>query len=408
METFDDKIENDMIFVGIMGMIDPPREEVKDAIYLCRKAGIDVVMVTGDHKLTAIAVAKELNLLSENEYEGKVLTGGEFDKISDEKLNEMVENIVIYARVSPEHKMRIVKAWKAKGKVVAMTGDGVNDAPALKMSDIGVSMGITGTEVTKEASDMVLTDDNFASIVKAVKEGREIYGNIKKYLTYLLRCNVMEILVMFIVMVGVPYIAGAAYHADPSQDPKSSPLLALTAIQLLWVNLTTDGLPAIALGVDPGDPDLMERKPRDPNESVFTRDVKVYLTIVPILMTVLLLFGYFYYEPWRGIVNGKDMLTEARTQLLTAMILMELANAISARSLTYSVFKVGVFKNRFLWYAILSSFGLQLIVLYTPIQTVFGVTSPEPLDWAFAILFTAITFGSLELGKYIASKRRKV
>jgi Ca2+-transporting ATPase len=408
METFDEKIENDMIFVGIMGMIDPPREEVKDAIYLCRKAGIDVVMVTGDHKLTAIAVAKELNLLSENEYEGKVLTGGEFDKISDEKLNEMVENIVIYARVSPEHKMRIVKAWKAKGKVVAMTGDGVNDAPALKMSDIGVSMGITGTEVTKEASDMVLTDDNFASIVKAVKEGREIYGNIKKYLTYLLRCNVMEILVMFIVMVGVPYIAGAAYHADPSQDPKSSPLLALTAIQLLWVNLTTDGLPAIALGVDPGDPDLMERKPRDPNESVFTRDVKVYLTIVPILMTALLLFGYFYYEPWRGIVNGKDMLTEARTQLLTAMILMELANAISARSLTYSVFKVGVFKNRFLWYAILSSFGLQLLVLYSPLQTVFGVTSPEPLDWAFAILFTAITFGSLEMGKYIASKRRKV
>ncbi len=408
METFDDKIENDMIFVGIMGMIDPPREEVKDAIYLCRKAGIDVVMVTGDHKLTAIAVAKELNLLSENEYEGKVLTGGEFDKISDEKLNEMVENIVIYARVSPEHKMRIVKAWKAKGKVVAMTGDGVNDAPALKMSDIGVSMGITGTEVTKEASDMVLTDDNFASIVKAVKEGREIYGNIKKYLTYLLRCNIMEILVMFIVMVGVPYIAGSAYHPDPSQDPKSSPLLALTAIQLLWVNLTTDGLPAIALGVDPGDPDLMERKPRDPNESVFTRDVKVYLTIVPILMTVLLLFGYFYYEPWRGIVNGKDMLTEARTQLLTAMILMELANAISARSLTYSVFKVGVFKNRFLWYAILSSFGLQLLVLYSPLQTVFGVTSPEPLDWAFAILFTAITFGSLETGKYIASKRRKV
>jgi Ca2+-transporting ATPase len=408
METFDDKIENDMIFVGIMGMIDPPREEVKDAIYLCRKAGIDVVMVTGDHKLTAIAVAKELNLLSENEYEGKVLTGGEFDKISDEQLNEMVENIVIYARVSPEHKMRIVKAWKAKGKVVAMTGDGVNDAPALKMSDIGVSMGITGTEVTKEASDMVLTDDNFASIVKAVKEGREIYGNIKKYLTYLLRCNIMEILVMFIVMVGVPYIAGSAYHPDPSQDPKSSPLLALTAIQLLWVNLTTDGLPAIALGVDPGDPDLMERKPRDPNESVFTRDVKVYLTIVPILMTVLLLFGYFYYEPWRGIVNGKDMLTEARTQLLTAMILMELANAISARSLKYTVFKVGVFKNRFLWYAILSSFGLQLLVLYSPLQTVFGVTSPEPLDWAFAILFTAITFGSLEMGKYIASKRRKV
>jgi len=395
--AFDDKIEKDMIFAGVMGMIDPPREEVKEAIYLCKKAGIRVVMVTGDHRLTAVAVAKELNLLGENDLEGKVLTGEEMDKISDDQLNEMVENVVIYARVSPEHKMRIVKAWKSKQHVVAMTGDGVNDAPALKMADIGVSMGITGTEVTKEASDMVLTDDNFASIVKAVKEGREIYGNIKKYLTYLLRCNVMEILVMFIAMIGVPYLAG-------TNEVETGSVVALTAIQLLWVNLTTDGLPAIALGVDPGDPDLMEKKPRDPNESVFTRDVKIYLTMTPILMAGLLLFGYFLYRPWESAAQ----LTEARTQLLTAMILMELANAISARSLRYSVFKVGLFKNRFLWYAILSSFGLQLLVLYTPgIQTVFGVTSPEPIDWAFAILFTAITFGALETGKYIATKRRK-
>ncbi len=395
--TFDEKIEKDLIFVGIMGMIDPPREEVKDAIYLCRNAGITVVMVTGDHKLTAIAVAKELNLLGENELEGKVLTGEELDKISDEQLTEMVENVVIYARVSPEHKMRIVKAWKAKGHVVAMTGDGVNDAPALKMSDIGVAMGITGTEVTKEASDMVLTDDNFASIVKAVKEGREIYDNIKKYLTYLLRCNVMEILVMFIVMVGVPYLAGSAEH-----EPGS--VVALTAIQLLWVNLITDGLPALALGVDPGDPDLMERKPRSPNESVFTRDVKIYLTAVPMLMTALLLTGYLMYQPWIDQAH----LTEARTQLLTAMILMELVNAISARSLKYPVFKVGVFKNKFLWYAILSSLGLQLIVLYTPpLQALFDVSTPELTDWATAILFTAIVFSSLEIGKYIASKRRK-
>ncbi len=398
VSTFDDKIEKDLIFVGIMGMIDPPREEVKNAINLCGNAGIKVVMVTGDHKLTAVAVAKELNLLGENELEGKVLTGEELDKMSDEQLKEIVENIVIYARVSPEHKMRIVKAWKAKDQVVAMTGDGVNDAPALKMSDIGVAMGITGTEVTKEASDMVLTDDNFASIVKAVKEGREIYDNIKKYLTYLLRCNIMEILVMSIVMISVPYIAG--FH-------ETEAVVALTATQILWINLTTDGLPALALGVDPGDPDLMERKPRNPKESVFTRDVIIYLTVIPVLMTALLLFGYFFYQPWRGIVHGKDMLTEARTQLLTAMILMELANAISARSLKYTVFKVGVFKNKFLWYAILSSLGLQLLVLYTPLQSVFGVTSPEPLDWAFAILFTAIVFGSLEIGKYIASKRRK-
>jgi Ca2+-transporting ATPase len=262
-------------------------------------------------------------------------------------------------------------------------------------------MGVTGTEVTKEASDMVLADDNFASIVKAVKEGREIYGNIKKYLTYLLRCNVMEIIVMFVAMIGVPYLAGV-------NEIETESVVALTAIQLLWVNLTTDGLPAIALGVDPGDPDLMEKKPRDPNESVWTTDVKLYLTVTPIIMSVLLLFGYFMYQPWLGVVNGKDMLVEARTQLLTAMILMELANAISARSLQYPVFKVGIFKNRFLWYAVLSSFGLQMLVLYTPgIQTLFGVTSPEPIDWAFAILFTAITFSSLEIGKYIASKRRK-
>ena len=395
--VFDDKIEKDMIFVGVMGMIDPPREEVKDAIYLCKKAGIRVVMVTGDHRLTAVAVAKELNLLSENELEGKVLTGEEMDKISDDQLDEMVENVVIYARVSPEHKMRIVKAWKSKQQVVAMTGDGVNDAPALKMADIGVSMGITGTEVTKEASDMVLADDNFASIVKAVKEGREIYGNIKKYLTYLLRCNVMEILVMFIAMIGVPYLAG-------THEVEAGSVVALTAIQLLWVNLTTDGLPAIALGVDPGDPDLMERKPRDPNESVWTTDVKLYLILTPILMTALLLYGYFMYQPWLGPAQ----LLEARTQLLTAMILMELANAISARSLKYPVFKVGIFKNKFLWYAVLSSFGLQLLVLYTPgLQSLFGVHSPELIDWAYAILFTAITFCSLEIGKYIATKRRK-
>ena len=399
----DEKTEKDFTFIGIMGMIDPPREEVKDAIYTCGKAGISVVMVTGDHKLTAVAVARELNLLGENEEEEKVLTGEELEKMNDEQLANVVENVVIYARVSPEHKMRIVKAWKAKGRVVAMTGDGVNDAPALKLSDIGVSMGITGTEVTKEASDMVLTDDNFASIVKAAREGREIYDNIKKYLTYLLRCNIMEILVMFIAVVAVPYLA---MIISPGSNPAavSDATIALTATQLLWVNLTTDGLPAIALGVDPGDPDLMERKPRDPNESVFTRDVKTYLTIVPLLMTALLLFGYFYYKPWEGI----HQLTEARTQLLTAMIMMELTNAISARSLKYSVFKVGVFKNRFLWYAILSSFGLQLLVLYTPgLSGLFDVNPPEPLDWAFAILFTIIVFGSLELGKYIASKRRK-
>jgi len=403
VNTCDEKIEKDFIFVGIMGMIDPPREEVKDAINTCKRAGINVVMVTGDHKHTAVAVAEELNLLGENEEEGKVLTGPELEKMNDEHLAEMVQGVVIYARVSPEHKMRIVKAWKAKGQIVAMTGDGVNDAPALKMADIGISMGITGTEVTKEASDMVLTDDNFASIVKAAREGREIYDNIKKYLTYLMRCNIMEILVMFVAVVSVPYLARVYSPGSPTEIIGSA-TIALTAAQLLWVNLTTDGLPAIALGIDPGDPDIMERKPRDPNESVFTRDVKLYLSLVPILMTALLLFGYFFYHPW----ESAGQLTEARTQLLTSMIVMELANAISARSLKFPVWEVGVFKNRFLWYAVLSSFFLQLVVLYTPgLNAAFNVNAPEPLDWAFAMLFTAIAFSALEIGKYIASGRLK-
>ena len=402
IDTIDDKIEHNFTFVGIMGMIDPPREEVKDAIYMCKQAGIRVVMITGDHKLTATAVAKELNLIGEND-DDKVTTGRELDKIDDTQLQNIVENVSVYARVAPEHKTRIVQAWKAKNQVVAMTGDGVNDAPALKMADIGVAMGISGTEVTKEAADMVLADDNFASIVKAVKEGREIFDNIKKYLTYLLRCNVMEIIVMLVAVIAVPYLANWLSPGSSATDIGEA-TIALTAVQLLWVNLTTDGLPAIALGLDPGDPDLMERKPRNPKESIFTRDVKVYLTAAPVMMSALLLFGYFFYRPW----EGAHQLTEARTQLMTAIILMELANALAARSLKYPVLKVGIFKNKFLWYAILSSLALQLIVLYTPgVQAIFGVNAPEPLDWALAILFAGIAFAVLEIGKYVASRRRK-
>jgi Ca2+-transporting ATPase len=386
--SFDEETEEDFVFVGVAGMIDPPREEVKDAISSCAKAGIKVVMITGDHKLTAVAVAKALNLMRENETEGRVLTGEELEKISNEQLIEMVENVVVYARVSPEHKMRIVKAWKAKGHVVAMTGDGVNDAPALKTADIGVAMGITGTEVTKEASDMVLADDNFATIVKAVREGREIYGNIKKYLTYLLQCNIMEILVLSVVMLVSP-------------EPRSA--VALTTIQILWVNLATDGLPAIALGVDPGDPDLMKNRPRDPRESVFSREVKAYLVLSPIVTTALLLGGYFYYQPWLGNSN----LVEARTQLLTSVVLIELAIAVSCRSLKYPVFKVGIFKNKFLWLAVLSSLGSQLVVLYTPqLQSVFDVTYPQVMNWITAIASMSVAFASLELGKHFMSRKQ--
>jgi Ca2+-transporting ATPase len=399
----DEALEHDFVFVGIMGMIDPPRPEVKDAIGICKSAGIRVVMITGDHKLTAVAVAKGLNLLGEKEEEGKVLTGAELEEMTDDQLAAVVEKVVIYARVSPEHKMRIIKAWKKKNEVVAMTGDGVNDAPALKMSDIGIAMGITGTEVTKEAADMVLADDNFASIVKAVKEGREIYDNIKKYLTYLLQCNIMEILVIFFAVISVPYLA-QMFTPNPDIALVSSAGIALTAVQLLWINLVTDGLPAIALGVDPGDPDLMQRKPRKPNESMFSKDVKIYLTVMPIFMTAILLLAFFSNMPWESSFK----LAEARTQLFTAMVMMELAVAISARSLKYPVFKVGPFKNKFLWLAVLSSFALQLFVLYTPsVQSLFDVHTPDLVDWAIAVLFAFVVFSVLEIGKYVASRRRK-
>ncbi len=405
---FSEKVEEGFTFVGIIGMIDPPRREVKDAIDICKQAGIRVVMITGDHKLTATAVAKELGLLPAGNVEGKVLTGEELERMTDDQLISVVENVAIYARVSPEHKMRIVKAWKAKDQVVAMTGDGVNDAPALKMSDIGIAMGITGTEVTKEAADMVLADDNFATIVKAVREGREIYDNIKKYLTYLLQCNIMEILVMFVAVVMVPFLAStfspAGFGATEADKATiSSAAIALTAVQLLWMNLVTDGLPAIALGVDPGDPDLMQRKPRKPSESLFSKDVKTYLGVMPVVMGILLLVAFFSHQPWLS----EFRLLEARTQLLTAMIVMELVVALSCRSLKYPVFKVGVFKNKFLWYAIAASFALQLFILYAPgVQAVFDVHVPELVDWAVAALFGAIVFGVLEVGKYVACKRR--
>jgi Ca2+-transporting ATPase len=401
-ETFDEDLEKDFVFVGLTGMIDPPRDEVKHAISICKRAGINVVMITGDHKLTAVAVGKELNLLGENQIENKVLTGADLDKISDEELIKIIDDIVIYARVAPEHKTRIVNAWKAKNQIVAMTGDGVNDAPALKMADIGVAMGVTGTEVTKEASDMVLADDNFASIVKAVKEGREIYGNIKKYLTYLLRCNIMEILVVLIAVISVPALAQIlAPNSEVALIGEAA--IALTTVQLLWINLTTDGLPAIALSVDPGDPDLMDQKPRSPKESIFTRDVKVYLTAVPVIMAVILLSSYLLYRPWESMAQ----LADARTQLFTTLIMMELANALSARSLKFPVYKVGFFKNKLLWYALISSLLLQVAILYIPgLQTAFDIAVPTIQTWVFALLSTGLVFLIVELGKYVASKRR--
>jgi len=365
-----EEVERGFTFLGIVGIIDPPRPEVKEAIELCKKAGIKVAMITGDHKLTAIAVAKELGLV---ESENKVLTGVELDKMSEEELKRIVEEVKVYARVSPEHKLKIVRALKAHRHIVAMTGDGVNDAPALKAADIGIAMGITGTEVAKEASDMILADDNFATIVEAIKKGREIFESIRKYLAYLLRCNITEII--------LPLVASLMKLPLP-----------FTAVQYLWINLITDGLPALALGVDPPDPDIMERPPRRVDEPVFDRrEVILFLVITPLVVTIMLV-TLFASQLHMGV-----SVLEARTTLLTAMIMTELTLALSCRSLRYSVFRVGLLKNRYLILAIIVSMLLQILVLYLePLRIAFGVVTPKATDWMLSILVALTIFAILE------------
>lgn len=375
-EKLDEKtFETNFIFLGFVGMIDKPRDEVKDALRLCRNAGIKVVMITGDHKLTAVAVAKELGMIDEEN--NMVLTGAELEKISDEEFDKIVESVKIYARASPEHKMRIVKALKNKGYVVAVTGDGINDAMALKTSDIGVAMGITGTEVTKEVADMVLADDNFATIVSAVREGRRIFDNIKKYLVYLLQCNITELGVLLVgTLMAIP--------------------LPLTAIQLLWVNLVTDGLPALALGVAPPEADLMNRNPRPRKAGIASRrETLVYFVILPIILTIALLLNFTWSL-------GNESEVEARTQLLTVMIVCELLIALSCHSLRHPIVKAGLFANKFLLIAIALSFLMQLFILYVPsMYGPFDITQPSLQDWLLAVISGAGIFGLIETLKLV-------
>jgi Ca2+-transporting ATPase len=377
--------EQDMVFVGLAGMIDPPREEVKEAVKLCDQAGIKSVMITGDHKLTAVAIAKELGILKE----GVAFTGAEIDNLSDEEFEALAEKIEVYARVSPAHKLRVVEALAKKGHVVAMTGDGVNDAPALKKADIGVAMGITGTDVTKEAADMILTDDNFASIVAAVEEGRGIFGNIKKYLVYLLSCNFGEILLMASVILFGP-LMGLPAGTIP-----------LIAIQLLYVNLATDGLPAIALSVDPPELDVMKRKPRPRNQTIFTAPVLRYMVGAGI-WTALATLGVFLW----AIDSGKSFL-EAQSMCFVTLILIEFFNAFNCRSLEYSLFKVGPFTNKWLllaigWECIILSLVVYLPVLQGPFNT-FALTWT---DWVIAILSASTIFIAAEIYKLIISRMR--
>jgi Ca2+-transporting ATPase len=381
--TSPDTLEADLTFLGLVGMIDPPRDEARQAILACREAGIRTVMITGDHKLTAAAVARELELLTDGQdHRGaplQVLEGRDLDRISEDDLAKVVDGVAVYARVSPEHKMKIVAAWKSQEHVVAMTGDGVNDAPALKRADIGVAMGITGTDVTKEACDMVLADDNFATIAAAVEEGRVIYDNIKKYLTFLLSANVAEIMLLGMAgFVGWP--------------------LPLVALQILWVNLTTDGLPALALGVEPPEPDLMRRAPRKAGDAVFGRSV---LTVLGSLSLIILAGTVpIFYMYWQA-----EGVAKAQSMTFVTLILFELFFAHACRSLRFTVLQLGLFSNRWLWLATLSSALLMLAVIHIPgWAEAFHVVPLTWADWGVALSVSFTGFLLVETGKWVVGR----
>ncbi len=381
--------EPHLVWVGLVGLIDPARPEARRAVSQCRQAGIRVIMVTGDHPDTARAIAREVGVIGRKHQSHSVLTGEEVNRLSDPQLKEALKEVRVFARVAPEHKLRLVDILKAQGEVVAMTGDGVNDAPALKRADIGVAMGITGTEVTKETAAMILADDNFATLVAAVEEGRAIFDNIKKYLVFLLSCNIAEILVL----------TGAFFLGLP---------MPLIALQILWVNLTTDGLPALALGVDPKAPDIMSRPPRPPGEGVFSASVNALLAGISLYLTLILipLFAYYYYWNPRGLTDPEMVLTEAQTMVFITLVLAELVNAFNCRSDHLSLFRVGIFKNRFLILAVLASLAMMVAVIeWDPLSFLFHTTPLRWQDWLLAGFLSITLIPVVELIKWIIRRK---
>lgn len=369
-----DELENGLTFMGLVGMIDPPRPEAKDAVAICRKAGIKPVMITGDHVVTASAIAKELGILLEGD---KAITGAELDAMSDEELDAVVENISVYARVSPENKIRIVKAWQRKDQVVSMTGDGVNDAPALKAADIGCAMGITGTDVAKGAADMTLTDDNFATIVDAVREGRGIYANIKKVVGFLLGTNIGEVFTVFIAML--------LFHKTP-----------LLSMQLLWINLVTDSLPAISLGMEAVEKDIMEQKPKPKNEGIFAHGLGIQVVFQGLMFAALTLVGFWL--GWRG-EDGDAALMRGQTMAFMILSLTQIVQAFNMRS-QRSLFKIGPFGNMKLNGAALLSLALVCLVLFVPgLNGVFGLVYLEPHMYLIGLGLILVPFVVMELGK---------
>ena len=383
-ELTSESAEKDLIFVGLQGMIDPPRPEILGALQEARGAGIRTVMITGDYPDTAQAIARQIGLIQGDD--GKVLAGHEMNQMSDEQLQEEIRHTSVFARVSPEHKVRIVKALRANGNVVAMTGDGVNDAPALKQADIGVAMGITGTDVAKETADMVLTDDNYASIVSAVEQGRIIYSNIRKFVFYLLSCNMAEIAIIFIATaLGLP-----------------SPL---NVIQLLWLNLITDGAPALALGTEKGDPDIMKQPPRPTNEPIINRKMRVEIGVQTVAIAGSALLAY-----WLGLIMhpepGAAFNTTAATMAFVTLSFSELFRAFTARSERYPLLRIGVFTNRNMTYAVLVSAVLVLAVIYIPfLNEIFDTIPMDWSHWQYVLPLLFVPSIAAEVTKAIVMRR---
>ena len=376
-EVSNHELEQELIFVGLLGMIDPSRPEVPPALEVARAAGIRTVMITGDYPNTARAIAEDIGLM---QAEHKVLTGHDLDQIDDAQLQEEVKHTDVFARVSPQHKMRVVQALRANNEVVAMTGDGVNDAPSIKQADIGVAMGITGTDVTKEAADMVLTDDNYASIVSAVEQGRVIYSNIRKFVYYLLSCNLAEIaIIFFAALLGYP--------------------VPLTAIQLLWLNLITDGAPALALGVEKGDPDIMQQAPRHPKEPIVNKRMTIGIVVQTIAITSVTLAAYFI---------GLEFFPEAaKTMAFVTLSFSELLRAFTARSENYPILKVGLFTNKAMNWGVLLSFVLLLAVVYTPfLNKIFNTIPLVWAEWQYILPLLFVPAIAAELTKWVISRRK--
>jgi Ca2+-transporting ATPase len=374
-----EELEQNLTFVGLLGMIDPPRPEVAEAVKVAKGAGLKSVMVTGDYKETAEAIARDIGLLTKG---GLVLTGPEIEKLSDRELAARAETLAVCCRVSPQHKTRIVEALKARDHVVAMTGDGVNDAPALKRANIGVAMGITGTDVTKQTADMVLTDDNYASIVAAIEQGRIIYSNIRKFVYFLLACNAGEILIIFgAMLLGMP--------------------IPLRPVQLLWLNLVSDGAPALALGMERGDRDIMKRPPRPAREPVINSDMAIGIAVIAIVDAIAILTAFAL-----GLQRYPGQLEAAQTIAFVTLCTSELLRAFTARSEYHSVFSIGVVSNRWMVGAVAVSLALVLMVVYVPFLRPFFDTVPLTLDdWLLMFPFFFASAIAMELVKLYFRRR---